>query len=104
MFDKLRDHWAKNFYYACFFLDKQQAKDSIDYFGALFKHFKGSVFIMNQIAYASYIALEYDIAIDWFERLLRQDPYRYESLDLYSNILYIKEDYADLANLAFNVF
>lgn len=47
VFDKLRDHWAKNFYYACFFLDKQQAKDSIDYFGALFKHFKGSVFIMN---------------------------------------------------------
>lgn len=22
VFDKLRDHWAKNFYYACFFLDK----------------------------------------------------------------------------------
>ena len=22
-FNKLRDHWAKNFYYACFFLDKQ---------------------------------------------------------------------------------
>lgn len=23
VFDKLRDHWAKNFYYSCFFLDKQ---------------------------------------------------------------------------------
>jgi anaphase-promoting complex subunit 8 len=22
VFDKLTDHWAKNFYYACFFLDK----------------------------------------------------------------------------------
>ena len=23
VFDKLRNHWAKNFFYACFFLDKQ---------------------------------------------------------------------------------
>ena len=59
---------------------------------------------MNQIAHASYISQEYDIAIDWFQRLLRTDPYRYENLDLYSNILYIKENYGELANLAFNVF
>lgn len=104
VFDKLRDHWAKNFYYAGFFLDHQQAKDSIDISCALYKTFKGSVFIMNQIAHASYVALEYDIAIDWFQRLLRQDPFRYENLDLYSNILYIKERYGELANLAFTVF
>jgi anaphase-promoting complex subunit 8 len=35
---------------------------------------------------------------------LRKDPFRYENLDLYSNILYIKENYGELANLAFNVF
>ena len=104
VFDKLRPHWAKNFYYACFFLDKQQAKDSIDLNSALYKHFKDSVYIMNQIAHASYISQEYDIAIDWFQRLLERDPYRYENLDLYSNILYIKESYGELANLAFNIF
>jgi anaphase-promoting complex subunit 8 len=104
VFDKLRPHWAKNFYYACFFLDKQQAKDSIDLNSALYRHFKDSVYIMNQIAHASYIAQEYDVAIDWFQRLLRADPYRYENLDLYSNILYIKENYGELANLAFNIF
>jgi len=104
VFDKLQDHWAKNFYLSCFFLDKQQAKDCIDMNCCLYRTFKGSVFIMNQIAHASYISLEYDIAIDWFQRLLRQDPYRYENLDLYSNILYIKENYGELANLAFNIF
>ena len=62
----------------------------------LYRTFKGSVFIMNQIAHASYISLEYDIAMDWFQRLLRQDPYRYENLDLYSNILYIKENYGEV--------
>jgi len=66
VFDKLRDHWAKNFYFSCFFLDKQQARDSIDINCSLYRHFKGSVFLMNQIAHASYIALEYDFAIDWF--------------------------------------
>ena len=59
---------------------------------------------MNQIAHASYIAQEYDVAIDWFQRLLKSDPYRYKNLDLYSYILYIKEKYGELANLAFNIF
>ena len=59
---------------------------------------------MNQIAYASYMANEYDTAVDWFQRLLRQDPYRYEDLETYSNILYIKGNYGELASLAFNCF
>ena len=42
--------------------------------------------------------------MDWFKNLLKTDPYRYENLDLYSNILYIKENFGELANLAFNVF
>ena len=104
VFDKLRDHWAKNFWLACFFLDMQQAKDAFELNCSLYETFKGSVFIMNQIAHASYVALEYDIAIDWFQRLLKQDPFRYENLDLYTNILYIKEKYGELSNLAFNVF
>ena len=44
------------------------------------------------------------MAIDWFKNLLKSDPYRYENLDLYSNILYIKENFGELANLAYNVF
>lgn len=66
VFNKLRDHWAKNFYFACFFLDKQQSKDSIELNSGLYRHFKENVYIMNQIAHASYISQEYDIAIDWF--------------------------------------
>jgi len=50
------------------------------------------------------LALEYDVACEWFKELLKLDPYRYENLDLYSNILYIKENYGELAKLAFNVF
>lgn len=80
------------------------AKDSIDINAQLYNNFKENVYIMNQIAHASYISLEYDVAVDWFQKLLKSDPFRYENLDLYSNILYIKENYGELAHLAFNVF
>jgi anaphase-promoting complex subunit 8 len=32
------------------------------------------------------------------------DPHRYENIDTYSNILFIKENYCDLSNLAFKCF
>ena len=37
-------------------------------------------------------SLEFEYSLQWFERLMTLDPYRYESLDTYSNILYIKEN------------
>lgn len=39
-----------------------------------------------------------------FKKLKQIDPFWFESMDLYSNILYIKEDYGELANLAFETF
>ena len=70
----------------------------------LLRYFPNSVYIRNQVAHASYQAQEYEVAIDWFKSLLKSDPYRYENLDLYSNILYIKENFGEMANLAFNCF
>ena len=32
------------------------------------------------------------------------DPFRYENMDTYSNILYIKENQGELANLALRCF
>ena len=93
-----------NFYFASFFLDIQQEKTSISLNAALDRYFPKSVYIRNQIAHGSYQAQEYDVAVDYFKQLLKADPYRYENLDLYSNILYIKENFGELANLAFNVF
>lgn len=55
-----------NFYFANYYLDIQQERDSINLNGALIKHFPNSVYIINQIAHASYTSLDYDIALDWF--------------------------------------
>lgn len=47
---------------------------------------------------------EFDISLDWFQKLQELDPYRFENMDTYSNILYIKENQGELANLALKQF
>lgn len=65
---------------------------------------------MNQIAHAFYnnqgtnIIVEFEISLEFFNRLLDIDLYRYENMDTYSNILYIKEKTGELANLALRCF
>jgi len=100
----LRSHWMKNFYVANFFLEIHQEKDCISLNGALLRYFPNNVYLLNQVAHASYTSQEYETALDWFERLIKLDPFRYENMDLYSNILYIKENYGELAYLAYKVF
>lgn len=56
------------------------------------------------MANSFYISQEQEFAADIFKKLLVIDPYRYENLDLFSNILYIREEYGELATLAYNVF
>ena len=38
-----------------------------------------------------------------FERVIQVDPHRIEGIDAYSNILYVKEDFAKLAHLAHRI-
>ena len=66
---------------------------------------------MNQIAHSFYnnqgiwcIYQEFDISLEWFQKLLEIDPFRFENMDTYSNILYIKENQGELANLALKEF
>lgn len=43
---------------------------------------------------------EFDEAQELFEALLKSDPYRVDGLDIYSNILYVKECFSALSYLA----
>ncbi len=42
--------------------------------------------------------------MEWFEKIVDLDPYRFENMDTFSNILYIKENQGELANLALRCF
>lgn len=47
-----------------------------------------------------FLFLEFDAAEDLFEVLQQRDPYRLTNMDIYSNILYVKEEHAKLSLLA----
>ncbi|CDW85316.1 anaphase-promoting complex subunit 8-like [Stylonychia lemnae] len=104
VFAQIKEHWMNNFYFANFYLEIQQDSDCINLNGTLLRYFPNSVYILNQIAHASYASQEYDAALDWFSKLISVDPFRFENMDLYSNILYIKENFGELAHLAYKVF
>ncbi|KAL0482808.1 anaphase-promoting complex subunit Apc8 [Acrasis kona] len=62
-----------------------------------------SSYIITQTAIAYYHLQDYPQAIDHFEHLRRVDPYRIENLDIYSNILYVKELKPQLSLLAHEI-
>jgi anaphase-promoting complex subunit 8 len=81
-------------------LEQQQnegARQLLDHLTSLFPE---SVYLLSQKALASYHMRDFDQAHDDFERLMMFDPYRVENMDVYSNILYVKEDKTELSRLA----
>ena len=102
--ENLNKHWAKNLNISSYYIQIQQENDSVAVNGALRRYFPDSVYILNQIGLACYLSQRFGVALDIFKRLNQLDPYRYESMDLYSNILYIQENYGELASLAYNTF
>ena len=57
-------------------------------------------YVLGEIALADYNLRKFEVAQAEFEELRRQDPYRLENLDIYSNILYVQESKAALSHLA----
>jgi anaphase-promoting complex subunit 8 len=100
----LVDHWVKNFHVASYYIKVQQEDDSLTLNGALRQYFPDSVYILNQIGHASYLNQSFTVALNMFKRLMLIDPFRYENMDLYSNIFYIQENYGELAALAYKTF
>jgi anaphase-promoting complex subunit 8 len=85
-------------------LDIHQGSDAFEVSNALLPSFPNSVHLLSQLACSFYTAQELDHAATVFRRLLKVDPFRFEQLDLFSNILFIKEDYGELAVLAYQAF
>lgn len=102
--NNIEDHWAKNFFMSSYFIQIQQENDSVNVNGALKNYFPDSLYLLNEIGHACYLNQNFSVALDIFKKLISLDPNRYESMDLYSNILYIQENYGELAHLAYRCF
>lgn len=104
IFSEIDDHWMKYFYLSNFLIEKNHEQEAIVISTALLKMFPNSLFLLNTLANANYLLGEYDRSLENFEKLLQIDPNRYENLDTYSNILFVKENYCELSNLAYNCY
>lgn len=67
-------------------------------------HFKDSIFIENQIALILHNISSYDQAVDFFIDIRNKDPYRTDSMDIFSNILYVQEKINELGKLALSCY
>ena len=103
-FNQLNDHWMKYFYLENYFLEKNYDTEAIQILDLLQNYFPNNSFIQNQLAICYYNLHEYELSLECFEKLFQLDPLRYEGIDIYSNILFIKENYCELSNLAYRCY
>ncbi|KAK1305406.1 Anaphase-promoting complex subunit 8 [Acorus calamus] len=100
----IKDHWMKDFFIASAYLELRMYNESVAKYESLQGIFRCSDYIQAQIATALYSLREFDEAEIMFEELLRTDPFRVDSMDVYSNLLYAKECFSALSYLAHRVF
>ncbi|KAJ7956292.1 anaphase-promoting complex subunit 8 [Quillaja saponaria] len=100
----LNNHWMKDFFFASAYQELRMHYESLVKYEYLQGTFGFSNYIQAQIAKAQYSLREFDQVEAIFEDLLRNDPYRVEDMDMYSNVLYAKECFSALSYLAHRVF
>ncbi|WJZ92171.1 hypothetical protein VitviT2T_011186 [Vitis vinifera] len=100
----LNYHWMKDFFLANAYQELRMHNESLGKYEYLQGTFSFSNYIQAQIAKAQYSLREFEQVEVIFEELLRNDPYRVEDMDMYSNVLYAKECFSTLSYLAHRVF
>ncbi len=98
----LPTHWMSQFFLAYIYStlnihEQYQIMEKID---EIQNDFNNSSFINTLLAKTHYNNREFDDAQMIFEELKLLDPYRLEHMDIYSNLLFVKEEKAALAYLA----
>lgn len=68
--------------------------------GVVSQVFRSSTCVEAGVAQAHYNLQNFDEAQALYEDMLSHDPYRLEGLDVFSNILFVKEALAPLSHLA----
>lgn len=71
-----------------------------DIFESLLILVPNSSFLKSMNALLSYNCMDYQTAEKLYEEIFKQDPYRLEDLDIYSNVLYVMQNHSKLSFLA----
>jgi anaphase-promoting complex subunit 8 len=82
-------------------VDLQMIEEAVEiYEKVLYTIFPNSSYLKTQMGIAKYNLRDMEEAEEFFESVTIHDPYRLESMDYYSNVLYVKENRVKLSLLA----
>ncbi|KAK2155810.1 hypothetical protein LSH36_230g00037 [Paralvinella palmiformis] len=98
---ELPDHWLKQFFLGQTYLELQIIDEALKIYQDLINNgFSNSTYVKAQMALVHHHNTDVDSAMKAFADLQKVDPYRLENMDIYSNLLYIKNMRVELACLA----
>ncbi|CAM9330514.1 unnamed protein product, partial [Hapterophycus canaliculatus] len=92
--------WMYQFFLQHLLVEQHRSKDALQILDNLHPLFPCSSYVLSQTAIAHYHLRNFDQGHADFKELRRRDPLRMEGLDVFSNILYVKECKAELSFLA----
>ncbi|KAG9490592.1 cell division cycle protein 23 homolog isoform X3 [Eleutherodactylus coqui] len=103
-FLSLPDCWIKEFFLAHIYTEQQLIEEALQKYQSLIDAgFSKSTYIISQIAVAYHNIRDIDKALSIFNELRKQDPYRIENMDTFSNLLYVRGLKPELSYLAHNL-
>lgn len=98
---QLPSHFMAEFFRANVLVDMQHVEEGLGVLGSSLEgDFPDSHAVITTQAVAHSHLRNYEMSHEKFRKLLANNPHTIESMDIYSNILYVKEDHVDLTLLA----
>ncbi|XP_067625055.1 cell division cycle protein 23 homolog [Eurosta solidaginis] len=94
-------HWMRHFFVAHSYIEMYLNDEALKAYEDLQQAgFRKCVYVTSQMAIAYHNKRDVDRAIEIFQTLQEVDPYRLENMDIYSNLLFVKELKTEMAQLA----
>lgn len=105
----IKPHWIKNFFVASLLQESSRTQRNYEAFCydicyGLLAFFRESNHVLNILALLFQNLSDYENSHNFFVTIRANDPYRMESMDIFSNILYVREQHNDLGKLAISAF
>lgn len=97
---KLPSHWMRSIFIGCILNDTEGSELARDIFTAFVTVLPSCRYAKLQLATSFYHMRLFDEAQQLFDEIYAQDEYCLDGVDIYSNILYVKDDKVQLSVLA----
>ncbi|KAK4536376.1 hypothetical protein CDCA_CDCA08G2401 [Cyanidium caldarium] len=92
--------WMFGLFLAQYLADHGEMQLALTMYTALLRRFESSALLLSQLAQIHFNLRDFDTAAEALREVRAVDPFRLEGADLYSNILFVKEDRTELGALA----